>query len=63
MCIKALFHESATTLDLLLPTLSHETVEDVMGGEVDELEEDLGSSISCLEGVMDVEESKLEEKR
>ena len=33
-----------------------------MGGEVDEHEEDLGRSISCLKGVMDVEESKLEEE-
>ena len=33
-----------------------------MGGEVDELEEDVGLSISCLEGVMDVEEGKLEEE-
>ena len=33
-----------------------------MVGEVDELEEDVGSSISCLEGVMDVEEGKLEEE-
>ena len=33
-----------------------------MGGEVDELEEDLGWTISCLEGVMDVEEGKLEEE-
>ena len=33
-----------------------------MGAEVDELEEDLGWSISCLEGVMDVEEGKLEEE-
>ena len=29
-----------------LATLSLDTVEDVMGGEVDELEEDVGSSIS-----------------
>ena len=35
--------------------MSLETVEDVMVGEVDEL-------ISCLEGVMDVEEGKLEEE-
>ena len=33
-----------------------------MDGEVDELEEDVGWSISCLEGVMDVEEGKLEEE-
>ena len=33
-----------------------------MGGEVDELEEDVGWSISCFEGVMDVEEGKLAEK-
>ena len=39
-----------------LATLSLDTVEDVMGGEVDELEEDVGISISCLEGVNDVEE-------
>ena len=32
-----------------------------MVGEVDELEEHVGWSISCLEGVMDVEEGKLEE--
>ena len=32
-----------------------------MGVEVDELEEDVGWSISCHEGVMDVEEGKLEE--
>ena len=43
-----------------LSTLSLDTVEDVMVGEVDELEEDVGWSISCLEGVMDVEEGKLE---
>ena len=45
-----------------LATLSLDTVEDVMVGEVDELEEDVGWSISCLEGVMDVEEGKLEEE-
>ena len=39
-----------------LSTLSLDTVEDVMGGEVDELEEDVGWSISYLESVMDVEE-------
>ena len=33
-----------------------------MVGEVDELEEDVGWSICCLEGVMDVEEGKLEEE-
>ena len=33
----------------------------VVVGEVDELEEDVGWSISCLEGVMNVEEGKLEE--
>ena len=33
-----------------------------MVGEIDELEEDIGWSISCLEGVMDVEEGKLEEE-
>ena len=33
-----------------------------MGGHVDELEEDVGWSISCLESVIDVEESKLEEE-
>ena len=33
-----------------------------MVGEVDELEEDVGRSITCLEGVMDVEEGKLEEE-
>ena len=42
-----------------LATLSLGTVEDVMVGEVDELEEDVGWSISCLEGVMDVEEASL----
>ena len=45
-----------------LATLPLDTIEDVMGGEVDELEEDVGWSISCLEGVMDVEEGKLEEE-
>ena len=33
-----------------------------MDGEIDELEEDVGWSISCLEGVMDAEEGKLEEE-
>ena len=33
-----------------------------MVGEVDELEEDVGWLIFCLEGVMDVEEGKLEEE-
>ena len=33
-----------------------------MVGEVDELEEDVGWSISCLEGVTDVEEGKMEEE-
>ena len=33
-----------------------------MGGEENELEEDVGCSFSCLEGVMDVEEGKLEEE-
>ena len=33
-----------------------------MVGEVDELEEDAGWSISCLEGVIDVEEGKLEDE-
>ena len=33
-----------------------------MGGEVDELEEDVGWSISCLEGVVDVEQRKLQEE-
>ena len=33
-----------------------------MGGEIDEFEEDLGWSFSCLESVMSVEESKLEEE-
>ena len=46
----------------LLATLALDTVEDVMVGEVDELEEDVGLSISCLEGVMDAEEGKLEEE-
>ena len=39
-----------------------DTVEDVMGGEVDELEEDVGRSISIFEGAIDVEEGKLEEE-
>ena len=43
-------------------SLSLDTVADVVVGEVDELEEDVGWSISCLEGVMDVEEGKLEEE-
>ena len=30
--------------------------------EVDELEEDVGRSMSCFEGVIDVEEGKLEEE-
>ena len=38
------------------------SVEDVMGGEVDELEEALGWPMSCLKGVMGVEEGKLEEE-
>ena len=42
-----------------LATLSLGTVEDVVVGEVDELEEDVEWSISCLEGVMDVEEASL----
>ena len=46
----------------LFSTRSLDTVEDVMVGEVDELEEDGGCSISCLEGVIDVEEGKLEEE-
>ena len=33
-----------------------------MVSEVDELEEDVGWSISCLEGVMDVEEGKRKEE-
>ena len=33
-----------------------------MVGELDELEEDVGRSISCFEGVIDVEEGKLEEE-
>ena len=33
-----------------------------MDGEVDELEEDLGWSTSCLEDVTGVEEGKLEEE-
>ena len=45
-----------------LSTRSLDTVEDVMDVEVDELEEDLGWSISCLEGVMDVKEGKREEE-
>ena len=39
-----------------LVSLSLDTVEDVMVGEVDELEEDVGQCLSCLEGVIDVEE-------
>ena len=31
-------------------------------GEEDELEEDVEQCLSCLEGVMDVEEGKLEEE-
>ena len=50
------------SLRAYLATLSLDTVEDVMVGEVDELEEDVRWSISCLEGVMDVEEGKLEEE-
>ena len=42
-------------LTVLVYPLSLDTVEDVMGGEVDEVEED-------LEGVMGVEEGKLEEE-
>ena len=38
------------------------SVEDVVGVEIDDLEEDVGWSICCLEGVMDVEEGKLEEE-
>ena len=38
------------------------SLETVVVGKVDELEEDAGRSISCLEGVMDVEEDKLEEE-
>ena len=45
-----------------LATLSLDTVEDVMVGEVDEHEEDVGWSTSCLQGVMDVEEGKLAEE-
>ena len=33
-----------------------------MVGEVDELQEDVGLSISCFEGVMDVDESNLEKE-
>ena len=45
-----------------LSTHSLDTVEDVTGGEVDELEEDLGSSVFSLEVVTDVEEGQLEEE-
>ena len=45
-----------------LSTRSLDTIEDVMVGDVDELEEELGWSISCIEGVMDVEECQLEEE-
>ena len=38
------------------------SLDTVRVGEVDELEEDVGWLISCLEGVMDVEEGKLEEE-
>ena len=54
--------EEDGSLRTFLSTLSLDTIEDVMVGEVDELEEDLAWSISSLEGVMDVEESKLEEE-
>ena len=43
----------------LLITLSLDTVEEVMVGEVDELEEDVGWSISCQESVMVVEGVKV----
>ena len=33
-----------------------------MVGEADEFEEDVGWLLSCLEGVMDVDEGKLEEE-
>ena len=38
------------------------SLDTVVVGEVDELEEDVGWSISCLESVMDVEEGKREEE-
>ena len=41
--------------------LSFDTVENVMVGEVDELEEDVGWSRSCLEGVIYVEEWELDD--
>ena len=41
---------------LALVSLSLDTF---MVGEVDELEEDVGRSISCLESVIDVEERKV----
>ena len=41
---------------------SHCHFDTVVVGEVDELEEDVGWLISCLEGVTDVEEGKLEEE-
>ena len=44
---------------LALVSLSLDTV---VVGEVDELEEDVGWSISCLKGVIHVEEGKLEEE-
>ena len=53
---------SGTGLAVLVYPLSPDTVENVMGGELDELEEDLGWSISCLEDVTDIEEGKLEEE-
>ena len=43
-------------------SLSLDTVEDVMFGEVDELEEDVEQCLSCRESVIDVEEGKLEEE-
>ena len=45
-----------------LATLSLDTVEDLMVGEVDDLEEDAGWSISCFEGAMDVEEGLFEKE-
>ena len=42
--------------------MSLDTVEDAMVGEVDELEDVVGWTISCLEGVMDVEEGQLEKE-
>ena len=46
--------EDHRSLRAYLTTLSLDTVEDVMVGEVDEREEDVGWSISCLASEEDV---------